>query len=148
MNIAASYAARIIKECAWADCRNVIEKGSRIFRGRNTRGQGAWTVLLYWHFDCYGEQAAQYLDAHPYVAKVRGTAGRTKLKLDVEGRMKRRSLICRASQLRKSLLEAQGSSSLLLRKMEISRAQILYDRVRDQLDVYGGVPSTWIKKGW
>ena len=148
MNIAASYAARIIGECAWADCRNVIEKGSRIFRGWYTRKGGKWNAFLYWHFDCYGEQATQYLDTHPYVAKVRGTAGRPGLGLSGEDQRKRRSLICRASQLRKELLNAQGSSSNLLRRMGAAKAQANYDRVRDQLDSYGGVPNAWVGRGW
>ena len=147
MDIVASYASRMIAECDW--CKNPIEKHTRIFRGyykNKTRIQ--WSNKIYWHFACYPAQAESYLDSTPYEPKPRGRKGRASLGLTAEQKLRRTSLLVRAVQIRKAMLVAQRFTTAAIKELELVKTQKQYDKVRTDLQLVGGIPDSWRKKGW
>ena len=116
--------------------------GERIFRG-------SWWYykhrhIKFWHRRCYMEQADNYWEGNPFVAKERGghSTGRPKLALDVEQRRIRKTLLVMASRLR---TEMRGVVELGMPNWVSRRNEIInkLEVVRVKLDDVGGIPSNW-----
>lgn len=137
MHIATTHAKRIIRECRY--CEGPILMGERIFRGR-------WyyykkLTIVNWHFQCYVDQATQYLDNNPFTPRS-SNGGRPNSGLSIEERKKRRSLIVQGSQLRKQMKDIVFLN-MPNRHTRLAEINDKYNLVADKLKPIGGVPRKW-----
>jgi hypothetical protein len=94
-----------------------------------------WSYRMYWHPQCWLNEALQYLKQHPYVPK---STGRPKLQLSDEALQARAKLLRHHARLVYQLKEAAGNGT----KTERIQNKLLELCVK--IEPLGGIPKSWL----
>ena len=105
---------------------------------RKKSGSAAkWSYRMYWHPQCWLDEALQYLKQHPYVPR---STGRPKLQLSEEVRQARAKLIRQRARLVYQLKETVENGSGAKTEHILNKLLELCMKI----EPLGGIPKSWL----
>ena len=97
-----------------------------------------WSIMFYWHPECWLNQAYAYLEQHPFIPK----RGRAKLVLDKDAKTKRLKLLRERARLIYRLKDIMlyGNNSDIEERILSRLLELVVE-----IEPLGGVPKSWDK---
>ena len=117
--------------CAW--CREFIENRTYMVVGQYLRGK--WKLRRNWHPDCWIEQAVKALEKRIVVER----RGKKRLNLTDEDKKKRFKILARRASVLQRIKKASNNGNV----EKMIHLGMLLNKLKDEIELVGGVPKTW-----